>query len=995
MEPDPLIPQSAWLLAQASVAAGHKTLRQLASTLRIPGRQQETTKENDIPLTIGPGRDGALSNYTGFLSAFEQEQSLTSAFESWEATVRELPSLLRQGRVHKAIWNLPSLLPELAGLEERYLSRAAIVISSLLHSFVYEMRNLGHDSSTIELPDNLMAAWTYVSSRLGRPQTVRMIADDMLNNIRRLPGQSVRLSTEYFDVQEERMSVGLQVEMEEAFALALEMMTNVQKNILARDDCAIMKELGGIAERIIACAATFCSVPFRHGQDGFDPVFWGKTYPEIGRPLRSGGLTNSGVNSPLFHALDSFLGTIDPTDDLHEQQIARRVLLPHPIRRFIEAIEDPRYSIRSYVEKSGSPAVTASFHAVLQTYAWLLERHRVRAVSAISIAIASGRPRTAGGAQQDRLKIPLDEMLNRQMQGAIDRRLRGLPQTLTAKVVTVALAGRKATSLTLLFPCPLPVEAGDRIQIWPRSRVGQLEATEVQRIVGEKLEAADHVALQEALASRDLRPLFTMERQPGISAQALVETLPVLCPRHYTVTHAETNVDGLAQRVVLTVAHCEGVSAEFLRRSVPSQLLTTRLIPEPRFRPPADDKIPLLLIAQGAGVGPFLGFLRKRALRRNGDVGAVTLVLGARETEDVPYREELTALSQQLPLTVHLALSRSEGYTIQRGEESRWDRVLKAPGILVSLEADIKKQCRQNGGHIYVCGSVGFGTSVRSTLLGMDVIDESRYHEDCFGGHATVATRREVTVAELARHNKPNSLWMAIDGIVYDLTTFGESHPGGLKTLIESAGLVADRRFYLVHSGNNSQGIITQIAQFAIGPLREGNLSPSRIQKLSQIVQAQNILCNNTSCAPGRKMPFFVYCDSLLVSRRDLERIARNVQGDTVPSELFGELEKLFTDLKTASWQFLANALETPLPERENKVLSTYSTHWAEFDTLLEELKDLCCDNSNDDDEHNDNDEKSVTRFDTILRTNIEKMMESVQNGIQALTCESLMGGQN
>lgn len=213
--------------------------------------------------------------------------------------------------------------------------------------------------------------------------------------------------------------------------------------------------------------------------------------------------------------------------------------------------------------------------------------------------------------------------------------------------------------------------------------------------------------------------------------------------------------------------------------------------------------------------------------------------------------------------------------------------------------------------------------------------------------------------------------------------------------MIESAGLVADRRFYLVHSGNNSQGIITQIAQFAIGPLREGNLSPSRIQKLSQIVQAQNILCNNTSCAPGRKMPFFVYCDSLLVSRRDLERIARNVQGDTVPSELFGELEKLFTDLKTASWQFLANALETPLPERENKVLSTYSTHWAEFDTLLEELKDLCCDNSNDDDEHNDNDEKSVTRFDTILRTNIEKMMESVQNGIQALTCESLMGGQN
>ncbi|KAL1970694.1 hypothetical protein VTN77DRAFT_4338 [Rasamsonia byssochlamydoides] len=984
MEPAPLIPPSAWLLAQASVAASHRALRQSASTLRI---QHQTKK-----LTIGPGRDGALSCYTGFLSAFQQEHSLTSAFESWESTVQQLPSLLRQGRVHTAICSLPSLLPELAGLEDRYLSRAAIVISSLLHSFVYEMRNLGHDSSTICLPDNLMAAWDYVSSQLGRPQTVRMIADDMLNNIRRLPGRSVRLSTEYFDVQEERMSVGVQVEMEEAFAPALEMMTNVQKNILAGDDSAIMKELGGVASCIIACAATFCSVPFRHGQDGFDPVFWGKTYPEIGRPLRSGGLTNSGVNSPLFHALDSFLGTIDPKEDLHKQQIARRVLLPHPIRRFIEALEDPRYSIRSYVEKGGSPAVAASFNAVLQLYAWFLERHRVRAVSAISIAIASGRPRTAGGAQPDRLAIPLDEMLNRQMQEAIDTRLRGRPRTLSAKVVAVALTGRKTTSLTLLLPCPLPVEAGDRIQIWPRNKVDPAEVAQVQRIVGEK-ESTHHTTLQELLASRDLRPLFTMDPRPGLSAQDLIEQLPVLRPRHYTVAYVENNIDGLAQRVVLTIAHCEGVSAEFLRRSVPGQLLTTRVIPEPRFRLPADDKTPLLLIAQGAGVGPFLGFLRKRALRSNGDVGDMILVLGAREPEDVPYREELTSLTQQLPLTVHLALSRSEARTIQRGEESRWNKVMKVQDILVSLEADINTRSKEKGGHVYVCGSVGFGTSVRSTLLGMDVIDETRYHEDCFGGHATIATRREVTVAELARHNKPCSLWTAIDGIVYDLTSFGESHPGGLKTLIESAGTVADRRFYLIHSGDNSQGIITQIAQFAIGPLRDGNLSADRIHQLSQIVQAQNILCNNTFCAPGRKMPFFVYCDSLLVSRRDLERIARNVQNDAVLLGLFDELEKLLTDLKTASWRFLANALETPLPEREDKVLSTYSTHWAEFDTLFEELKDLCCCGSTDDDDDNDDnnddnddDERFVTRFDTILRTNIAKMMESVQIGIRALS---------
>jgi ferredoxin-NADP reductase len=990
MQPDPLIPPSAWLLAQASIVASHKTLRRCASTLYIP-EQNEATRKRDILLTIGPGRDGGLSRHTGFLSAFPQEQSLTRAFESWEATVYQLPSLLRQGRVHTAICCLPSLLPELAMLEERYLSRAAIVISSLLHSYVYELRTLGQDTSTTQLPENLIAAWDYVSSQLGRPQTVRMIADDMLNNIRRLPGLPTRLSTEYFGVQEERMSVGVQVQMEEVFAPALEMMTNVQKSILARDDTGLMKDLAGVAERIIACAATFCSVPFRHGPEGFDPVFWGKTYPEIGRPLRSGGLANSGVNSPLFHALDAFLGTIDPKDDLHEQQINRRVLLPHPVRRFIEALGDPRYSIRSYVEKNSSPAVTASFNAVLQIYVWFLERHRIRAISGITIAIASGRPRTAGGAQQDRWPIPLDEMLNRQMQKAMEKRVRGRPWTLKAEVVAVALAGRKTTSLTLVFPCPLPVEAGDRIQIWPRNKVGISEIAQVERIVGKNLEPILDPVLHELLTSRDLQPLRKVQVRPGISAQHLLEELPVLAPRHYTVSEVEKDIHGLAQRVVLTISHCEGLSAKFLRRSVPGQPLTTRVIPEPRFRLPADDKTPLLLIAQGAGVGPFLGFLRTRSLRSDGSAGNMILVLSAREPEDVPYRKELTILTQQLPLTVHLTLSKREGCTIQCGQESRWSKVMKVQERLANLVADIKTICKENVGHTYVCGSVGFGISVRSTLLEMNLIDEHRYHEDCFGGHAAVSTPREVTIAELARHNKPGSLWMAIAGTVYDLTSFGESHPGGLKTLIESAGTVADRRFHLIHSGDSSQGILSQIARFAIGPLRYGNLSRSRVQMLSQIVQSQNVLCNNTSRAPGREMPFFIYCDSLLVSRRDLERIAVDVlnENNAALSGLSDKLDKLFADLKTAAWQFLSKALDTPLPDREQRVLSTYSTHWGEFDGLFEGLKELCCvSSSTDNDATNDNDAHFVAQFDTMLRVGIVKMIDSVQIRIRALSCE-------
>ncbi len=44
---------------------------------------------------------------------------------------------------------------------------------------------------------------------------------------------------------------------------------------------------------------------------------------------------------------------------------------------------------------------------------------------------------------------------------------------------------------------------------------------------------------------------------------------------------------------------------------------------------------------------------------------------------------------------------------------------------------------------------------------------------------------------EVASHNKPGSLWIVIDGDVYDLTKFQEDHPGMLlpSPLVFVAGL--------------------------------------------------------------------------------------------------------------------------------------------------------------------------------------------------------------
>jgi cytochrome b involved in lipid metabolism len=48
--------------------------------------------------------------------------------------------------------------------------------------------------------------------------------------------------------------------------------------------------------------------------------------------------------------------------------------------------------------------------------------------------------------------------------------------------------------------------------------------------------------------------------------------------------------------------------------------------------------------------------------------------------------------------------------------------------------------------------------------------------------------RRYVSYAELQRHTTLSSLWVLINGVVYDLTAFLSSHPGGTGPLLKYAG---------------------------------------------------------------------------------------------------------------------------------------------------------------------------------------------------------------
>jgi flavocytochrome c len=63
-------------------------------------------------------------------------------------------------------------------------------------------------------------------------------------------------------------------------------------------------------------------------------------------------------------------------------------------------------------------------------------------------------------------------------------------------------------------------------------------------------------------------------------------------------------------------------------------------------------------------------------------------------------------------------------------------------------------------------------------------------------------TLPSVTVSELGQHNTPEDCWVAINDVVYDLTSFADEHPAGSASIHELAGKDGTEAFAAVHNEN-------------------------------------------------------------------------------------------------------------------------------------------------------------------------------------------------
>ncbi|KAK3191988.1 hypothetical protein K4F52_002031 [Lecanicillium sp. MT-2017a] len=119
------------------------------------------------------------------------------------------------------------------------------------------------------------------------------------------------------------------------------------------------------------------------------------------------------------------------------------------------------------------------------------------------------------------------------------------------------------------------------------------------------------------------------------------------------------------------------------------------------------------------------------------------------------------------------------------------------------------------------------------------------------------------TTSDVASHNKPDSLYLIVDGDVYDVTQFQDDHPGGKKILQRVAGKDASKQFWKYHN----EGILKkykaklQVGSLDTKPKPEPKPEPAPEPSPKTVAATQKEVSNNQDESEplepfGQQIPF-------------------------------------------------------------------------------------------------------------------------------------------
>ena len=248
----------------------------------------------------------------------------------------------------------------------------------------------------------------------------------------------------------------------------------------------------------------------------------------------------------------------------------------------------------------------------------------------------------------------------------------------------------------------------------------------------------DRSKLTEFISKAHVLDLL-LEYNTSLPAENLADILPPIRYRQYSIASCPEYAGSDIHLMIKPVnknyngKKHEGAASTYLCNFlIKDQPFQFRHYPNAGFHMPAETEALLIMIANGTGLAPFRAFLQRREAL--GLKGNTWLVFGEKYRDaDFYYKEEILDFQQKGVLErLDLAFSRENAHKnyVQHA-------IMEKSGEII--------RWIQKGAHMYVCGSLKMGKSMKETMNNIlsgqqierlfkvqDLMALKRYHEDVY-----------------------------------------------------------------------------------------------------------------------------------------------------------------------------------------------------------------------------------------------------------------------
>ncbi|WP_328839382.1 bifunctional cytochrome P450/NADPH--P450 reductase [Streptomyces europaeiscabiei] len=217
-----------------------------------------------------------------------------------------------------------------------------------------------------------------------------------------------------------------------------------------------------------------------------------------------------------------------------------------------------------------------------------------------------------------------------------------------------------------------------------------------------ELAAADPEVFREQVTAAGHSVLNLLERYRAceLPFEVFLELLPVLRPRHYSISSSAQAAPGAVDLMVslLAAPHrggegtFHGIASHYLQTVTAGDTVQARVLPcSEVFRLPEDDSVPVILISAGTGLAPFRGAVLDRHHTRS--TGTLLCYFGCDHPEvDYLHRAEFEAAETAGAVSMRPTFSCAP----EDGARFVQDRIAK--------ESDEVWAVLEAGGRVYICG---------------------------------------------------------------------------------------------------------------------------------------------------------------------------------------------------------------------------------------------------------------------------------------------------